>query len=167
MKHYGSYHGVFNRILKDMGLLDAREDLSRTGVKFPRPKIERVFTAGPGNNLALELARTAAIWSGGMKEEEEVLKEVLALRELERTVDKAITDPAFVKNEVEVKKEETVQIKQEPVDPEESSNSQQEPVNVQVKKEPGEEAVKKEFVDDDEKGAECCMCDNLPKMTSK
>ena len=65
MKHYGSYHGVFNRILKDMGLLDAREDLSRTGVKFPRPKIERVFTAGAGNNLALELARTAAIWSGG------------------------------------------------------------------------------------------------------
>ena len=41
-----------------MGLLDAREDLSRTGVKFPRPKIERVFTAGAGNNLALELART-------------------------------------------------------------------------------------------------------------
>ena len=55
VKHYGSYHGVFNRILKDMGLLDAREDLSRTGVKFPRPKIERVFTSGPGNNLALEL----------------------------------------------------------------------------------------------------------------
>ena len=38
-----------------MGLMDAREDLSRTGVKFSRPKIERVFTAGPGNNIALEL----------------------------------------------------------------------------------------------------------------
>ena len=50
VKHYGSYHGVFARSLKDMGLLDAREDLSRTGVKFPRPKIERVFTSGPGNN---------------------------------------------------------------------------------------------------------------------
>ena len=47
MEHYANYHGVFTRILKDMGLLDAREDLSRTGVKFSRPKIERVFTAGP------------------------------------------------------------------------------------------------------------------------
>ena len=56
MEHYANYHGVFTRILKDMGLLDAREDLSRTGVKFSRPKIERVFTAGPGNNIALELA---------------------------------------------------------------------------------------------------------------
>merc|ERR550532_2491836 len=93
VKHYGSYHGVFARSLKDMGLLDAREDLSRTGVKFPRPKIERVFTSGPGNNVALELARTAAIWSGGMKEEEEVLKEVLALRELQRSVDTVAENP--------------------------------------------------------------------------
>ena len=60
MEHYANYHGVFTRILKDMGLLDAREDLSRTGVKFSRPMIERVFTAGPGNNIALELACTAA-----------------------------------------------------------------------------------------------------------
>ena len=62
MKHCANYHGVFTRILKDMGL-------SRTRVKFYRTKIEPVFTAGPGNNIALELARTGAIWGGGMKEE--------------------------------------------------------------------------------------------------
>ena len=62
MKQYANYHGVFTRILKDMGL-------SRTRVKFSRPKIEQVFTAGPSNNIALELTRTAVAWGGGLKEE--------------------------------------------------------------------------------------------------
>ena len=62
VKHYANYHGVFTRILKDMGL-------SRTRVKFYRTKIEPVFTAGPGNNIALELTNTAAMWGGGLKEE--------------------------------------------------------------------------------------------------
>ena len=183
VKHYGSYHGVFNRILKDMGLLDAREDLSRTGVKFPRPKIERVFTAGPGNNIALELARTAAIWGDAMKEEEEVLKEILALRELQRKVDHAIINPEAVikKTEEMVKKEpeepkiEGVPIKQEPLDPDDitvNNKSEASVANVEVKKEVGavEDGVgspKKESLDDDDAIVECCLCDNVPKMLNK
>ena len=76
VKHFGVYHGVFNGILKDMGLLDVREDIKRSTIKFPRPKVERLVAPGPNDNIALELARTAAIWSGNAREEEEVLKEV-------------------------------------------------------------------------------------------
>ena len=175
VKHYGSFHGVFDRSLKDMGLLDAREDLSRTGVKFPRPKIERVFTSGSGNNVALELARTAAIWSGGMKEEEEVLKEVLALRELGRSVDAAVPNPANVKKEPEEKVDKPVElkVKQEPADPQDISNDPSEPTKIissdDVKKEPGENIIesepKRELVDEDV--AECQLCDNVPKMLNK
>ena len=77
-----------------------------------------------GNNVALELARTAAIWSGGMKEEEEVLQEVLALRELGRTVDAVVQNPENLKKEPEDKQDsvENVKVKQEPVDPQEAVN---------------------------------------------
>ena len=186
VKHYGSYHGVFNRILKDMGLLDAREDLSRTGVKFPRPKIERVVTGEgrQGNNVALELARTAAIWSGGMKEEEEVLKEVLALRELQRSVDNVDTTADAAKKVEEVKKEavteeskaEKIDVKQEPADDtgdlSSSNPSEVKSSDDAVKKEPGAEEVespKKELLDDDDadKSTECQLCDNVPKMLNK
>ena len=158
-----------------MGLMDAREDLSRTGVKFSRPKIERVFTAGPGNNIALELARTAAIWSGGMKEEEEVLKEVVELKELQRKVETVVIDTEEpIKTElkkesnVEEKKEESIVIKKEPLD----SDGVTKPLEAtaEVKTEPGESTVespKKDLIDDDDKAIECCLCDNVPKMLNK
>ena len=88
VKHYGSYHGIFNNILKDMGLLDARDNLAKSGIKFVRPRVEKL--TGPNSNVALELARTAAIWSGNSIEEEEILKEIAELRELERKVESAI-----------------------------------------------------------------------------
>ena len=103
VKHYGMYHGVFTGILKDMGLLDVREDLKRSMVKFPRPQVKRLVAPGPNNNVALELARTAAIWSGNAREEEEVLKEVADLRDLERKVQKVIENPEPAKEEVKVK----------------------------------------------------------------
>ena len=89
MKHYGLFHGTFDRVLRDMGLLDTRQ-IVKTGVKFPRPRLERTLMGpGPNDNIALELARTAAIWSGAAKEEEDVLHEIAALKELERKVELA------------------------------------------------------------------------------
>merc|ERR1719319_609381 len=90
-----------------MGLLDVREDIKRSLVKFPRPKVERLVAPGPNDNVALELARTAAIWSGNAREEEEVLKEVAELRDMERKVQKAVENPEPIK--AEVAKEETEQ----------------------------------------------------------
>merc|ERR1712106_699709 len=104
--------GVFNRILKDMGLLDAREDPSRTGVKFPRPKVDRVIAPGPNNNIALELARTAAIWSGNAREEDDVLKEVVELKELQRDVEKILENPELANKQTEESKPAPIVIKQ-------------------------------------------------------
>ena len=107
------YHGVFTGILKDMGLLDVREDLKRSMVKFPRPQVKRLVAPGPNNNVALELARTAAIWSGNAREEEEVLKEVADLRDLERKVQKVIENPEPAKEEVKAESADQPDVKAE------------------------------------------------------
>ena len=145
----------------------------------------RFFT---GTNIALELARTAAIWSGGMREEEEVLKEVLALRELQRSVDTVAENPETVKKTEEpVKKEpveekmeavEAVKVKQEPLEPQDVTNGPSDVkgdgcAGVEVKKELGEHNVdaepKRELLDEDDpdKSTECQLCDNVPKMLNK
>jgi hypothetical protein len=68
VKHFANYHGKFDRILRDMGLLDPRDSLAKSGIKFSRPRIEKFLTAsGPNSNVALELARSAAIWSGNAR----------------------------------------------------------------------------------------------------
>ena len=68
MKHFANYHGKFDRILRDMGLLDPRDTLAKSGIKFTRPRIEKFLTvSGPNSNVALELARSAAIWSGNAR----------------------------------------------------------------------------------------------------
>ena len=153
MKHFGNFHGIFNRILKDMGLLDARDDLSKSGIKFVRPRVERFLTSGPNSNVALELARTAAIWSGNSREEEDILKEVVELKELERKVETAIEKTSLGESVDKVKKE----LNLEPT--------------VEIKKEPGEEGaasedpVKSEEPNDGK--ATCLLCDHCPVMSTK
>ena len=152
MKHFGNYHGVFNRILKDMGLMDARDDLSKSGIKFVRPRVERFITSGPNSNVALELARTAAIWSGNSREEEDLLKEVVQLKELERTVETAIEKTSKGESVDKVKKELNMEpdIKKEP----EEEGASAEP----------EESIKTE---ENDGKATCLLCDHCPTMQTK
>ena len=175
VKHYGMYHGVFTGILKDMGLLDVREDLKRSMVKFPRPQVKRLVAPGPNNNVALELARTAAIWSGNAREEEEVLKEVADLRDLERKVQKVIENPEPAKEEVKAESADQPDVKAEV----------KSDVNIKVEvPDECEEAlenldtIKKEVNEDgevmnngidhsDNAEAICLLCDDVPPMMNK
>ena len=139
-----------------MGLLDARDDLSKSGIKFVRPRVERFLTSGPNSNVALELARTAAIWSGNSREEEELLKEVVQLKELERKVETAISKTVKGEPLDKVKKEleEEVVVKKELEEGE-----------IEAPKGEGEDAspVKSE----ENSTATCLLCDHCPTMQTK
>ena len=172
MKHYGNYHGIFNTILKDMGLLDARDNLAKSGIKFVRPRVEKL--TGPNSNVALELARTAAIWSGNSKEEEEVLKEIAELKELERKVEAAIEKTMKGETIDKVKKELNIDQPASAalagLDPSVTVKKEISEDGTEVKTEEkasGDDATPGEEKQDDDSNSTCLLCDHCPLLTTK
>lgn len=132
-----------------MGLLDVRDDLSKSGIKFVRPRIEKFITSGPNSNVALELARTAAIWSGNSREEEDILKEVAELKVLERSVETAIDKT----------------LKGEPIDQVKKEVSSEPEIKKEVEDSAEAVAESEDVVKTEEEGkAVCLLCDHCPPM---